>query len=114
MTEEATPDTRSEIRKELELWLTRNAELENIMKSKGVGLNPMTFLTARLNFLIDTVIGPIDDHDEDSPRIKWEIEYAKLTSAYVTTANQEIDAEIRKAQLTQGVGQTAQQLHLPR
>ena len=114
MTEEATPDTRSEIRKELETWLNRNVELENIMKSKGVALNPMTFLSARLNFLIDTVVGPIDDEDEESPRILWEIALAKLTNGFVTTANQEIDAEIRKAQLLQGVGQQAQQIHLPR
>lgn len=104
---------RSLIRQELENWLTRNLELENIIKSKGVGLNPLTFLGIRLNALIDHLIGPIDDEPE-SPRILWEIEQAKSANAFLTTANQEIDAELRKLQLTQGVGQTAQQLHLPR
>lgn len=107
-------DDRSEIRKELETWLGRNAELENLIKSKGVALSPFTFLSARLNALIDYVIGPIEDHNEQSPRILWEVELAKLTNGFLTSANQEIDAEIRKIQLTQGVGETAQQLHLPR
>lgn len=112
MTEEVV-DERSAIRQELDTWLQRNLELENVMRSKGVQLNPMTFFSARLNSLIDHLIGKIDDADPESERVKWEVELAKTTNGFLTSANQEIDAEIRKAQLTQGVGQTAQKLHLP-
>lgn len=113
VTEETTEPARSEIRKELEMWLTRNFEIENLMKAKGVNLSPLTFLSARLNYLIDTLIGPIEDDNNESLRIKWEVDIAKLTNRFLTDANQQVDAEIRKAQLVSGVGETAQKLHLP-
>lgn len=106
---------RSEIRAELDVWLNRNAELENILRSKGVQINPFTFVTARLNALIDHVLGPIEDMaDEDDARIRWEIKLATDLNGALTTANQEVDTELRKATLTQGVVQVAQQLHIPR